>query len=874
MPQNISKSFLQNLVDAIKSHISNENFGVSELAEEVNMSRSNLLRRVKKLTNVSVSQFIREVRLREAMDILQYSDQTVSEVGYKVGFSSTSYFIKCFHDYYGYTPGDVEKLTNSPSSENTYYPHELVAVVFTDIQGYTAIMQENEKKALAFINKHREIFSRITKKYKGRIIQYYGDGTLSVFHSVIDAVNSSIEMQSEFLESPEIPVRIGIHSGDVIFNKNGIIGDGVNIASRVESLGISGAILISEKVYDEVKNQPGISTISLGVHTLKNVLKPLEVYAINNPGLKIPQLTNHKKIVEKIANPANSLLLNKRWKWFAFLPIVLITAFLLGENYLKEYLYNKNVSLERDNEKSIAVLPFINDSNDSSNVYIINGLMESILNNLQHIEEIRVISRTSIEKYRTTDFLIPQIARDLNVKYIVEGSGQKIGDQILLNIQLINGQEDTNLWSGQYKKETKDIFDLQLEVAEDIAKEIAVIITPEEKEIITRIPTDNLIAYDYFLKAREYMQQGTREGLIKSLPFFHQAIKNDEKFALAHAYLAISFYYLDALQANKLYLDSINYYADKAILYDDRLPQSMLAKALHYINNRNYSMAIPYLEKAHKAHPHSIPILNMLADFYTTYVPNTEKYLEYALKGTHLDITSYDSTSASFAMLHISNALVQSGFTKESKLYIQKSLSLDPDNLFADYLSAYVNFAGNKNLLNTRRHLKKTLKKDTTRVDILQEIGKTSFYLRDYSEAAIYYQKYLDLVKSNDYSIYPDQEIKISKVFREIGKIEESINLLDKFGIYATNDKSIYKELSLATYYAEKGQKAEAIEHFIKFSKQELFNYWNVLFLPIDPLLDPIKDDPEVVKAFSLIRTKFEIKHKKLKLKLEAEGLL
>ena len=257
-----SSSFLHKLATIIKNHISDENFGVAELSREVNMSRSNLLRKVKKLSKQSVSQFIREVKLIEAFELLQHSDFTVSEVAFQVGFNSTSYFIKCFHEYFGYTPGEVEKLSESPTTENSFFPHELVAIVFTDIQGYTAIMQENEKKAISLIKKHREIFTRLTKKYKGRIIQYYGDGTLSVHNSVIDAVNCSIEMQGEFQKPPFLPVRIGIHSGDIVFNKNGIVGDGVNIASRIESLGIAGSILVSDKVKDEIKNQPGIQSTS------------------------------------------------------------------------------------------------------------------------------------------------------------------------------------------------------------------------------------------------------------------------------------------------------------------------------------------------------------------------------------------------------------------------------------------------------------------------------------------------------------------------------------------------------------------------------------------------------------------------------------
>ena len=136
-------------------------------------------------------------------------------------------------------------------------PHsrQLAAIMFTDIEGYTSLMQQNEVKAIQAREKHRHIFNTITAKHHGKILQYYGDGTLSIFNSAIEAVNCAIEMQLGFQESPTIPVRIGIHTGDIIFNDEEVIGDGVNIASRIESLSVAGSVFISDKVYDEIKNQ-------------------------------------------------------------------------------------------------------------------------------------------------------------------------------------------------------------------------------------------------------------------------------------------------------------------------------------------------------------------------------------------------------------------------------------------------------------------------------------------------------------------------------------------------------------------------------------------------------------------------------------------
>ena len=165
---------------------------------------------------------------------------------------------------------------------------QLAAIMFTDIAGYTALMQQDERTAIRTREKHRSIFNQGTKKYNGRILQYYGDGTLSIFDSAIEAVKCAIEMQLDFQAEPAVPVRIGIHTGDIVFSDEEIIGDGVNVASRIESLAVPGSVFISDKVYDEIKNHGTIRTSLINKFKLKNVERRYEVYAISNPGLVVP----------------------------------------------------------------------------------------------------------------------------------------------------------------------------------------------------------------------------------------------------------------------------------------------------------------------------------------------------------------------------------------------------------------------------------------------------------------------------------------------------------------------------------------------------------------------------------------------------------
>ncbi len=671
-------SFLKKITEIIENNISNEKFGVSELANEIGMSRSNLLRKIQKTTNLSVSQFIRQIRLHYAMDLIKQGTFNVSEVAYKVGFSSTSYFIKCFREYYGYPPGEVGK------------------------QDKTETPKPKTKKKSIFI----------------------------------------------------------------------------------------------------------------------------------------------------------------------FTGIALVMIFIL---FLVLFITNTKEPIK---EKSIAVLPFKNDSNDSANIYVVNGLMEAILNNLQKIEDLKVISRTSVEKYRNTNKTIPEIAKELNVSYFVEGSGQKIDDNILLNIQLIEATSDKHLWAEQYSKKTKDIFNLQKEVAKNIAKEIEVIITPDEAKRIDKIPTNNLEAYDFYLQGVELMHNETREGVKEGISLLKKAIELDNEFALAHAVIAMAYYYLDIFIKDKTHADSINYYADKALLIDSQQSVALAAKALYYYNVGEYTQAEPYLKKALEYNPNSAMILNLLSDFYTSIAPNTSKYLEYALKGVQIDIASNDSSDASFIYLHVSNSLIQCGFIDEALLYADKSLSYNPHNIYTEYVTAYILYAKEKKLKKTRDRLIGTYNKDTTRIDVIQEVANICYYMRDYSESFKYYKKLVSIRDAQNFDLYRHKNLQIGFVFEKMGFTQEANKLFDDFLDYTENENSIYKHANLALYYAYKNDIDKTFYHLNLFSQEDNFYYWIVLFFNKEPLFDNIKDNEDFIQIMNVIEDKFWKNQNKIKESLQSKGLI
>ncbi|NNF36651.1 MAG: helix-turn-helix domain-containing protein [Saprospiraceae bacterium] len=807
---NIESPFIKNTVITIEEHLGDELFGVTELADKLGMSRSNLLKKIKKTTDLSASQFIRQVRLEHAMEKLRTTEKTVSEVAYEVGFASSSYFIKCFRELYGYPPGQVAKENDQ---FNLSRSHRLVAIMFTDIEGYTALMQEDESAALILIKKHRDVFQRITESFNGRVLQYYGDGTLSTFDSAIDAVKCGITMQKEFGIEPSIPVRIGIHSGDIIFSEDGVIGDGVNVASRIESLSVPHGVLISDKVYDEVKNQREIQTQSLGSFEFKNVGRPMEVFAISNEGLTVPrrdEVTGKLKVSPKIGESK----LKAGWvKWLWVVPILGILGYFIVTSQGRIFSGDKERLIIPGIGHSIAALPFINDSNDSTNQYLINGLREAILNDLQKINGLRVVSRSSTEHYRHNPKPISEIAEELQVNYIIEGSGQKIGDRVVLNIQLIDAWKDKQVSGRRYDLVIDDVFQLQSQVALNIVSEIEILISPEEEQRLKYQHTHNSKAYDHFLKGQELINRGDMDGLNRSLPHFTRAIEEDDQYALAYAFIGIAYHYLDILRAEKIYQDSINIFADKALLMHPSLPQGLVAKAFYYLDIGKYEEALPYLEKAHEEQPGSSFIVNQLSDYYASYVPDAEKYLEYALKGIQLNPGGQDSSLLSFNYLHISNALIQSGFVEEAEKYINQSLVYDPGNLFAEYLRAYIIFAKNRNLRVTQQLLVDVYQKDTSRLDVIQEVAKVSYFLRDYSTALSYYQKFMEINDSINLTAYTGEYAKMAYTFREMGLQDESRRLFEEYFLYAQDTSDPYHHLSMAAHLTENDDLEEALDH-------------------------------------------------------------
>jgi tetratricopeptide (TPR) repeat protein len=333
-------------------------------------------------------------------------------------------------------------------------------------------------------------------------------------------------------------------------------------------------------------------------------------------------------------------------------------------------------------------------------------------------------------------------------------------------------------------------------------------------------------------------------------------------------------YYLDMYKVEKKYVDDLRTYADNAMRYDPTLSQAFTAKAMYHLLQKEYSQALPYLEKGLELNPNSTQIIGLLADFYGLLLPNTGKYLEYALKGLRLGANSGDSVSISYFHLRLGNALIQTGFVDKSLEPLNRSLEYFPANGYARYLRPFVLYAKNGNLKQTRQLLVAEFKKDTSRIDILQDIGKVSYYLGDHDSAYQCYQRFNRIRESKKLDVYKHENMLIGMVYEKMGQKAKAKEFIDSYKQYIETDQTAYKNLGLTMVYSREGDNVKALEHLRLFAKEDNIQYWIILFLDKDPLMTDTERLPESQKLLDEVEKKFWANHNKIKLTLAEKGLM
>jgi adenylate cyclase len=393
------------------------------------------------------------------------------------------------------------------------FNRKLTAILSADVEGYSRLMREDEEATVRTITTYRAVIANLIQQYRGRVVDSPGDNILAEFISVVDTVNCAVEIQRELAErNADLPherkmqFRIGVNLGDVIQEGQRIYGDGVNIAARMEGLAEGGGICISGTVYDAIEAKLGLEYEYLGEQEVKNIDKPIRAYRV----LSFPGATAHRVIRAKK---------HVRRKWLGFLATVAVLVFgaavLLWNSYLRlptvEGVSERKTEYSLPTGPSVAVLPFVNMSGDPEQEYFIDGLTENVITGLSGSPKLFVISRSSTFTYKDKPVNVQQVARELGVQYIVEGSVQKAKDRVRITVQLINATTGHHLWAEKYDRELRDVFALQDEISIRIMSALEIRLTEGEQARLRHRGPASLEAFVKKAKALEYFRQFTRE---------------------------------------------------------------------------------------------------------------------------------------------------------------------------------------------------------------------------------------------------------------------------------------------------------------------------------------------------------------------------
>lgn len=621
---------------------------------------------------------------------------------------------------------------------------QLAAIVFTDIVGYSAMMQQDELRASEVRERHRLVFDQLTAQYGGKILQYYGDGTLSIFQSAVAAVECSVEMQKAFRETPTVPLRVGIHTGDITFSKEEVYGDGLNIAARIESACIPGGIFISEKVYDDIKNHASLSALNVGTFEFKNIKQEITLFAINSDGLPVPtdeqlsylsqsraKLVTVKSAIGATRQTPRSLAL--KFREGALWMLTILALLLIGMNFLNQKEPALTYAGPLDGQISIAVLPFSNFGGNKEDEYFSDGITEDILTLLSSIKDIRVISRTSVMQYKNTNKSIREIAAELNASHILEGSVRRADNKVRVVAQLIDAVSDAHLWAQTYDREITELFEIQSNVAEDIAMALEKELSPQEWAHINKKPTANLTAYEHYLKGREFYTQYSKESNDMAIQHFKEALNHDDKFALAYAGLGDAISQKANYEQKPILLDSAAMISQKAIVLDKNCSEAYKSLGLAYHYKGEDEKALHAYQRAVEENPNNDMAISNIALIHSDRGELVEG-LKWAKKAFGLN------PKQPMALKRLSELTTAIGMEEESEELLKEGIANNPE---------YIGFYQDLSDLYIRQNKLDEAEKVVEKIMLLQPEGvegplamaNVHFMEQDFEKAHSYFKK-------------------------------------------------------------------------------------------------------------------------------------
>jgi TolB-like protein/Tfp pilus assembly protein PilF len=575
----------------------------------------------------------------------------------------------------------------------------------------------------------------------------------------------------------------------------------------------------------------------------------------------------------------------KNLKTKIIITSVIILALIVLGYFLIPIFSKPKVQLE----KSIAVLPFRNDSPNDSTTYFLNGVMEEILNNLQKISDFRrVLSRNSVEQFRNnTTKSTPEIAKALGVNYIVEGSGQKYGNSYRLRVQLIAAKNERHLWGESYEKEireTKDIFGTQSEIAQSIASALKATITPKEKQLIEKTPTKNLTAYDFYQRGREeytkyWLNNSNKAALQKAEDLYRKALKYDSTFAQACTGLARVYwdknYGSEKEYFSENFMDSVLILTNIALSFDNQFSEAYTLKGTYYSEIGKPEQAIEEFDKAIKLNPNDWKAYYEKGEFYfADDLVNTINYLQKA--------ASINRGAELPSLLgEIGSAYIWAGFPEKAKRYYQDKLKLDGDSVAYYAALGWVEFC-NANINKAIEFEEKGYAIDSTDIGILYSLGFHYPWLGQYKESLKYYKRWFESLKIHR-ELNVNSMQRIGYAYWQNGYKKEAENFFNEQIKYCnrmnelkrtTWGQGLYTYYDLAGVYAFRGEKDKAYKNLRIFNQSQRINLFIAMLMKTDPLFNSIRNEPEFQQIAKEIEAKYQAEHERVKKWLEENGML
>jgi len=489
---------------------------------------------------------------------------------------------------------------------------KLAAILSADVEGYSRLMGDDEVATVRAITEYREAIASSVAGHGGRVVDASGDNVLAEFSSVVDAVESAVEIQRELRSrNAALPVtrrmqfRMGINLGDVIVEGPRLYGDGVNIAARLEGLATGGGVCLSGTAYDQVEGKLPLGYDFIGEHAVKNIARPVRVYRLRfepgaAPGLSVrTPRADHRPATRIIGAVAVLVLLGvggwAGWQW-------------LGTP--------APAALPLPDKPSVAVLPFSNLSQDPAQEYFSDGVTEDLITGLSKVSGVFVIARNSTFTYKGKPVKVGDVGRDLGVRYVLEGSIQRAGSRVRITAQLVDATTGYHIWAERYDREVRDVFALQDEVTQQIIRALAVELTAAEQGRLGRAPPGNPDAYDLVLRGQEERRRTTREANMEARRLLVKAMDVDPRYA--RAYMELSWAHLQSWQfgwdTDPGSLERARELAERAIALDDALVAGHSLLGQIYLWKKEHDRAIAEAERAVALAPNNADAYETLAE--------------------------------------------------------------------------------------------------------------------------------------------------------------------------------------------------------------------------------------------------------------------